>query len=177
MSTIALSFRPASLADTSTLVRLLNESYRPTQVFAQAWTHESDIIAGERINPQQMQNTIEQEHAVLLVAEQNQKIVGCVHIENQQDAAYIGMLTVAPNIQSQGLGKTILSYAEDYALKTWNIRTFKMSVVETRDTLIAFYVRRGYKQTGTYMEYPMDANVGIPKTYLRLEYLIKTIAD
>lgn len=173
----SLSFRTATLADAPKLVELLNHAYRPSQALPQAWTHESDIIEGERINLSQMQNTIRQESSVLLLAEQDEKIIGCVHIENQTDYAYIGMLTVDPNIQSQGLGKTILSYAEDYALKIWNIRTFKMSVVETRDTLIAFYVRRGYKQTGTYMEYPMEANVGIPKSDIRLEYLVKTITD
>ena len=172
---MSILFRPAQLEDAPILVSLLNEAYRPNQVLPQAWTHESDIIEGERINLKQMQNAITQENTVLLVAEQNKKIVGCVHIENQTDSAYIGMLTVDPNIQSQGLGKAILSYAEDYALKTWGIRTFKMSVVETRDTLIAFYVRRGYKQTGTYMDYPMEANVGIPKSDKRLEYLIKSI--
>ena len=171
----SLYFRTATLADAPRLVELLNHAYRPAQALPRAWTHESEIIEGERINLNQMQNTIAQEGAVLLVAEQNEKIVGCVHIENQTDCAYIGMLTVDPHIQSQGLGKAILSYAEDYAFNTWGIRTFKMSVVETRDTLIAFYVRRGYKQTGTYMDYPMEANVGVPKSDIRLEYLIKSI--
>lgn len=170
-----LAFRIAHLSDAAHLVDLLNHAYRPTKVLAQAWTHESDIIAGERISLKQMQIVIEQSNGVLLIAEDQQNIVGCVHIENQKDYAYIGMLTVDPQIQSQGLGKNILNYAENYALNTWGIRSFKMSVVETRDTLIAFYVRRGYQQTGTFMNYPMEANVGVPKTDLRLEYIVKIV--
>lgn len=169
------SFRFANLNDAPILVDLLNQAYRPKQALAQAWTHESDIITGERISLKQMQTIIEQSNSVLLIAEDQQNIVGCVHIEKQKDYAYIGMLTVDPQIQSQGLGKSILNYAENYALNTWGIRTFKMSVVETRDTLIAFYVRRGYQHTGTYMEYPMEANVGVPKMDLKLEYLIKIL--
>ena len=171
----ALLFRIAHLDDAETLVHLLNQAYRPKNTLPQVWTHESDIIEGERINLEQMQNTIQQHHAVLLVAEHNQKIVGCVHIENQHDYAYIGMLTVDPQSQRQGLGKIILNYAEDYAFNNWGIHNFKMSVVETRESLIAFYVRRGYQQTGTYMDYPITANVGIPKTDLKLEYLVKSI--
>ena len=168
-------FRLAHANDATALVDLLNHAYRPAHALAQAWTHESDIIDGKRINLEQMQETIAQQNAVLLVAEHNHQIIGCVHLENQTNYAYIGMLTVDPNIQSQGLGKIILSYAEDYALNTWGIRSFKMSVVETRASLIAFYVRRGYQQTGTYMDYPITANVGIPKTDLKLEYLVKSI--
>ena len=50
-----------------------------------------------------------------------------------------------------------------------------MSVMTVRESLMAYYLRRGYVQTGEFFDYPQDANVGHPKTDLQFEYLMKTV--
>ena len=51
-----------------------------------------------------------------------------------------------------------------------------MVVLSARTALIEFYLRRGYRQVGDKMAYPMDADVGIPKQdNMTVEMLEKSI--
>lgn len=53
-----------------------------------------------------------------------------------------------------------------------------MIVVSGRIELIAFYLRRGYQQTGSVMDYPILAGVGTPKdASLKIEALEKRATD
>ena len=72
------------------------------------------------------------------------------------------MLTVKPKIQTQGLGKALLKRAEDIA-HSKNVRRIKMTVIEGREELIAFYERRGYMFTGKFEPFPTDPVFGISK--------------
>lgn len=164
-------FRQATLDDADALTQLINLAYRP-QIPTLAWTHESDLVTGDRTSLQNLQNILNSDAPILLLTQQD-KILACVQIELCSNEAYIGLLSVHPEYQNLGLGKLMLDYAEQTAQQRWSIKNFKMSVITERKSLLNYYLRRGYQQTGTYMEYPMEANVGIPKTDLKLEYLVK----
>jgi len=78
------------------------------------------------------------------------------------DAWYLGMLTVRPDRQDQQLGRRLLSAAEDYA-RTRGARRIRMTVIHQRETLIAWYERRGYRVTGETEPFPYeDARFGRP---------------
>ena len=51
----------------------------------------------------------------------------------------------------------------------------RMSVIDARNELIAWYERRGYRRTGEYKPFPYgDPRFGIPKRDdLRFEWLVK----
>ena len=56
--------------------------------------------------------------------------------------------------------------------------TMRMTVIDIRDELIAFYERRGYRRTGIKKPFPYgDARFGLPKRDdLRFEVLEKPLA-
>lgn len=61
-----------------------------------------------------------------------------------------------------------------YALKTNpDLYSYEMWVLNLRDELIDFYLRRDYVKTGRISSYPVDAGVGEPLTELQLIHLQK----
>lgn len=165
----------ANLSHAEMLTTLVNAAYRPQHALTTAWTHESDWVTGQRIDLAQMCTALNQKNVVILILIDHERILACVQIEQLQDCAYIGMLSVLPELQNAGLGKIMLDAAEHFAQTQWNIQQFKMSVMTVRESLMAYYLRRGYVQTGEFFDYPQDANVGHPKTDLQFEYLMKTV--
>lgn len=152
------------------LVELVNQAYRPDEA-EQSWSNEAHLVKGNRISQQQMQ-ALWTDHSTLLILKSMQmdtakkrlveKILGCVYIEYQDTAAYIGMLTIAITYQNQGLGHLMLGQAEQHIKKRAAIKTIQMSVLSGRPELLAFYQRRGYQLTGESSAYPVDADVGQP---------------
>jgi GNAT superfamily N-acetyltransferase len=83
--------------------------------------------------------------------------VGCVWLEPVGDgvAWYLGMLTVRPHLQDRQLGRTLLGEAEAWAAQA-GARRIRMTVVGIRDSLIAWYQRRGYVLTGETQPFPYE---------------------
>ena len=84
------------------------------------------------------------------------------------------MLTVAPQLQANGIGKLLLTAAENYA-KENNFESIIMTVISVRTELIAWYERRGYLNTGQTKPFPNDANFGIPKQELKFIVMEKKL--
>ena len=80
--------------------------------------------------------------------------------------AYLGMLCVAPALQSAGLGRRLLDAAEDHA-RSHGIAAMEMTVIDSRETLIAWYERRGYVRTGETRPFPVLRDP--PVTFVVLE--------
>ena len=84
---------------------------------------------------------------------------------------YIGMLTVKPDLQAGGVGRALLQASEDFA-RGFGAALTRMTVVSIRDTLIAWYERRGYRLTGERRPFPYDdERFGVPKVQ-GLEFVI-----
>ena len=63
---------------------------------------------------------------------------------------------------SEGLGRTLLSKAEDY-VREQGAACVQMTVIALRHGLIAWYERRGYRRTGKSEPFPYgDERVGVP---------------
>ncbi|VWC62019.1 GNAT family N-acetyltransferase [Burkholderia lata] len=170
------SYRAANEQDVDALVQLINSAYRPT-ASAAGWTHEAALIDGPRITSVQLAATFRAPDAVLLVAEVEGSIVGCIEVRKDGNTAYIGTLAVSPSMQDRGLGKALLNEAEQFAVRSWKIGTAVMVVLSIRHELIDFYLRRGYSRTGALMRYPFDAGVGMPRDEnLTIETLTRNIA-
>lgn len=176
-----LKFRLADKRDIPSLIELINSAYR--QDHDKSWTNESKIVDGDRINQLQLETLIGQQHAKLprshlLVAESYEQIsteiIGCIGIEYQQDDVEIGTFCIAPHWQNLGYGQQVLKTAEIYALKFKpDLKSYIMWVLDIRQELIDFYLRRGYERTDLIDEYPLDAGVGEPKLELKLVALKK----
>lgn len=163
--------RPATLGDAAAIAALVNAAYRPAPDGG-GWTHEADLIAGDRVTLAQVEAAIV-DSAVLLAFERGQ-LVACVQVQHHETDGHIGMLAVKPACQGTGVGKAMLTYAENYAAREFGARRLVLHVVSARAELIAFYLRRGYRRTNTLLDYPVDQGVGVPRqSGIQIEILEK----
>lgn len=171
-----LSFRTATVADIPALVELVTSAYRG-DVSRQGWTTEADLLDGQRIDPDVLRADIERENSRVVLAERDGELLACAHIAVDGDAGYFGMFSVRPNLQGGGVGKALLAEAERVARDEWKLPAMRMTVIDCRDELIAFYQRRGYARTGIKKPFPYgDARFGIPKRDdLQFEVLEKAL--
>jgi ribosomal protein S18 acetylase RimI-like enzyme len=146
-------FLPATDADVPRIAELMNHAYRGNE----SWSAEQAYIAGDRTTPAFLREDIAANpRATLLkwVDEPGGPARGCVWLEPLDDGAwYLGSLCVAPAQQNAGQGRTLLAAAEAWARERGAARV-RMSVVNVRDTLIAWYERRGYRATGETEPFP-----------------------
>lgn len=160
MKALPLKLSVACEADAKEIAALVNRAYRPSAQVT-GWTHEANLIAGERISTDQVLSLFHELSTILLLR-LGQDIVACVHVQGGQSGTYIGMLATNPAMQAQGIGKQMLLNAEAYAIEHYYASVFKMSVLSSRPELLAFYERRVYALTGQVEEYPLSAGVGQP---------------
>ncbi|TDU79634.1 GNAT family N-acetyltransferase [Streptomyces sp. KS 21] len=172
----ALTFRSAVEADVPDLVELVESAYRGDASRA-GWTTEADYLDGQRTDPEGVRAIIDSADGVLLVVERAGELVACCQLEHRGDHAYFGMFAVRPGLQGGGLGKEILAEAERRARETWGAGEMRMTVVNVREELIAYYVRRGYRRTGELSPFPYgDERFGVPlRDDLAFELLVKPL--
>ena len=154
---------PCDPTDLPAVVDLVNSAYRGEGAQA-GWTTEADYIDGQRTSLDDLSRDME--GATLLVLRQAPagEILACALVEPHLDEgyAYIGMVTVKPGLQAGGVGRAMLQAAEDHAASLGAARA-QMTVVHLRDSLIAWYQRRGYALTGATRPFPYgDDRFGKP---------------
>ncbi len=159
------NFRKAEISDIPALHLLVNSAYRGDSS-KKGWTTEADLLDGQRTDPEGLQEMILSPDSKIELALEQDQILGCVYIKTEEDALYFGMLTVNPELQTQGIGKKLLLRVEELA-REMNKNTIRMTVIGQRQELIAFYERRGYRRTGKTEPFPdHDPRFGLPKTTL-----------
>jgi len=173
-------FRDASLADVPALVALVTRAYRGEASRA-GWTTEADLLEGQRIDPAVLREDITRPRSRVLLAEHDGALLGCAHVAVEDDegdaAGYFGMFAVDPAFQGSGLGRAILAEAERVSREELGMDRMRMTVIVQRESLIAWYERRGYRRTGLYRPFPYgDERFGIPlRDDLRFELLEKEL--
>ncbi|KRD78701.1 GNAT family N-acetyltransferase [Lysobacter sp. Root983] len=180
MNDTPLSFRPATHADTDALIALVESAYRGDSSRV-GWTTEADLLGGRRTGADDISECIDRAHSVLLIAERASadggapELLACAHVAVEDGAGYFGLFSVRPNLQGGGIGKIVLNEAERIAREDWKLPAMRMTVIDAREELIAYYVRRGYRRTGIIKPFPYgDARFGLPKRDdLRFEVLEK----
>jgi ribosomal protein S18 acetylase RimI-like enzyme len=165
----------ATLQDAKELETLLNTAYRG-ETAKLGWTHEADLIAGNvRVNEEMIIESCNAENAVFLkyVNEQNE-IIGCVHLKQNEHKFYLGMFAVHPTQQGSGIGKQILLAAEEYA-KYLGVNVIYMTVISLRTELINWYKAKGYKETGERLPFVEDEITGVHLQQLEFMVLEKKL--
>lgn len=150
----------ADITESLAIAALVNKAYRPAPD-AGGWTHESALVAGDRISSPQVERLFGP-GSLLLVMRRENEIVACVHVERVEQDCWIGMLATLPAEQTVGVGKRVLMAAEALAIDHFAPKRLMMSVLSSRPELLSFYQRRGYQLTGQVTDYPREASVGTP---------------
>jgi ribosomal protein S18 acetylase RimI-like enzyme len=157
-------FYPATDADVPAIVTLMNRAYRGAG--AAGWSTQESYLSGDRITEDILRaDLLAKPQASLLKWEDPEggSLLGCVWIEAiDLDVWYLGSLATDPTLQNSGLGRTLLLAAELWVRERGGKR-IRMNVVNVRDALIAWYVRRGYRKTGETEPFPYgDDRYGAP---------------
>ena len=155
----------ASDGELEAVAALINSAYRG-ESSRQGWTTEADYLDGQRIDAEALRAEFAANPgAIMLVLREadDHPLLGCVWLApDGSDAWYLGMFTIRPDLQDRQLGRGLLAEAEAFA-RGRGARCMRMQVVSIRDTLIAWYARRGYAPTGEMRPFPYDSRFGIAK--------------
>lgn len=140
--------RTATINDIPALVQLLNSAYRGENS-KKGWTTEADLISGSiRTDEKQLKELMEKPGAVFLKSvNENGGIEGCVYLDKRNGKLYLGMLGVNPLLQAKGIGRKIMTAAEDHA-RNAGCPVIFMRVISLRHELIRWYEKQGYCKTG-----------------------------
>jgi ribosomal protein S18 acetylase RimI-like enzyme len=157
----------ATIVDAAELTQLVNSGYRG-ESSKKGWTTEAHLLDGIRIDEMEMIKYFQDPHVTILKYLDNEgNIIGCVYLEVKGDRLYLGMLTVSPLSQANGIGRKLLHQAEIVAAEL-NCKSIYMTVIQSRKELIAWYERRGYHATGEILPFHDGTRFGIPKEEILL---------
>jgi len=160
MPTVAI----ATDADLDAIAALVNAAYRGESSRA-GWTTEADYLEGQRTDAGRLREELAATGGAVMLTlrDDDGSLLGSVWLEPREvDVWYLGMFTIRPNLQARGLGRTLLEESERFA-RGRGARRMRISVIQLREPLIAWYERRGFRATGESVPFPYgDERNGIP---------------
>jgi ribosomal protein S18 acetylase RimI-like enzyme len=170
-----LTITIAANEDIAQIEKLVNSAYRGDSS-RKGWTTEADLLDGIRTNKDVLSGMINRGDSIVLKCNNaKNQLLGCVYLQKKEEKLYLGMLTVAPDIQAQGIGKKLLQASEEYA-QTQQCMAITITVISLRQDLIKWYERRGYKATGERKPFPSnDPRFGLPKQHLEFIVMEKQL--
>jgi len=156
----------AQESDLEPIAALVNSAFRGESSRA-GWTTEADLVGGQRTDPESLRTDLASRPGAVLLTmrdEPDGTLLGSVWLEPKSaDVWYLGMLTIRPDLQARGLGRSMLDEAERYAASR-GARRMRMTVITVRETLIEWYERRGYTRTGELLPFPYGIDrFGLPQ--------------
>jgi len=176
-----MTLEDALASDIPAVAALMNFAFRGAGPVT-SWNTESVYIAGDRTSVALIEADIaDKPDARLLIVRDaaTRAPIASVWLEPVGGGTwYLGSLTIDPTLQNGGAGRKMLAVSEDW-VRARGGRTIRMTVVHVRDTLIAWYLRRGYHLTGETEPFPYDdARFGVPlRDDLHFVVLEKTLSS
>jgi GNAT superfamily N-acetyltransferase len=135
---LATSVRAAGPADVPALVALINQAYEIERFFVEGdRTDEEEIAAMQRVG-----------HFLVLDRGDHRGLAGAVYVRIEGGRGYFGMLSVAPDVRSAGLGKRLVAVAEALCLAR-GCHAMDLQIVNLREELGPWYRSLGYHEVGT----------------------------
>jgi len=140
MADIGVVLREASLLDLDQLVEL-----------------EQRCFASDRMSKRSFKHQLQQEHNLLLVAEQGARLIAYALVFMRQGAslARLYSIAVAPDAHGMGLGRQVLDAVEQEAAEAGRM-FMRLEVRRDNQAAINLYQRMGYRQFGLYTDYYED---------------------
>jgi GNAT superfamily N-acetyltransferase len=153
--------RVATEADVPALVRLINLAYRVEDFF----------LHGDRTQASEIRSLLTDDCFLVVDGAPSSdgapaELAGAVYIAIDGDRGYFGMLAVNPARQGTGLGRALVTAAEDHCRRR-GCRWLDLSVVDLRTELPPFYYKLGYKEFGV-SPFPEPARLTRPAQLIRM---------
>ena len=150
-----LKFSKCQNSDIKDIVVLVNNAYRNKN--SNAWTSESHLLSGKRIDESRLEKILNKLDSHIYIVKSDDNILGCIQARLENKEIHIGLFAIDSKFQSAGIGKRLLEFAENESSKFWGIKSFVMEVISNRTELIEFYIRRGYINTNSYLDFPKSS--------------------
>jgi predicted N-acetyltransferase YhbS len=151
----APAIRIAAPADAANITAVINAAFRIAEGF---------FVDGNRITQAEVEQSLRK--GAFLLAEDGDKINGCVYVELRGERSYLGLLSVDPTYQQGGHGSLLMLEAEKYCREQGS-RFMDILIVNLREELPPFYEKRGYVQNGT-SPFPEDVETRMPCHFINM---------
>lgn len=137
MDSLAISVRRAVPGDAAALADLVNRAY----------AIEATFVDGDRTNAAEIAQLIAR--GTFLVLEQEGGLAAAVLVEpgGAGTWGYLGMLSVAPQMQGRGLGTRLVRIAEALCEAAGHA-TVRLKIINLREELARWYRSLGYREVG-----------------------------
>ena len=146
--------RLAEASDADSLTRLINAAFSVERFF----------LDSDRLDIDEVRRRLAA--GAFLIEEDRDALLGCVYIEIRGERGYIGLLSVDPARQRNGLGKRMMAAAEDRCHKQ-GCRFVDLQIVNIREELPGFYRSLGYTETGV-APFPADVFTKMPCHFVNM---------
>jgi len=148
-------------SEVPTIVSLVNRAYRGWGA-VRSWTVE-DFIAEPRVDEAEIRQDLADPSVRLRIVRDEASGAPIATVRLQDEGAglwQLGMLSVDPDRQKDGLGQRIMAAAEEIA-RSEGAQRMRLYVVHRRPELLSWYGRRGYRPTGETRPFPgQEAEAG-----------------
>jgi predicted N-acetyltransferase YhbS len=131
-----ITIRIAADADAERITGLVNAAFKVERFF----------IDRDRIDVAKVRAMLRT--GKYLLTEHRAGLIACVYVEIRGERGYFGLLAVDPARQGEGLGRRMMTEAEDYA-RAAGCTFADLRIVNLRAELPRFYRRLGYEETAT----------------------------
>lgn len=133
---MSMEFRFAEESDLAALTTLINSAFQVEHFFK----------LDDRIRLESARDYFRRGR--FLVAQDEGSLAGCVYVELRGDRAYLGLLSVDPARQNNGLGRRLVAAAEEFA-REMGAHHMDLTVINLRTELPPIYEKLGYTVTGS----------------------------
>ncbi|MEE2729732.1 MAG: ribosomal protein S18-alanine N-acetyltransferase [Pseudomonadota bacterium] len=118
---------------------------------------ELQCFDSDRLSKRSFKHQLQQDHNLLLVAEQQQTLLGyvLVFMRRGTSLARLYSIAVSPGAHGMGLGRRLLEQAEEEAAEQGRM-FMRLEVRRDNAAAIGLYQRMGYRQFGLYTDYYED---------------------
>jgi len=151
--------RVAATQDVEGITTLINAAFRKAESF---------FIDGDRIDCESIRSLMGK--GQFLLVEEKGIYMGCVYLELRGERAYLGLLSVDPQLQRTGIASALMKAAEEDCVKA-GCQYMDLRTVDLRTDNRAFYGRRGYVETGT-EPFPAGLNPKLPCHFVNMSKLL-----
>lgn len=133
----ALATRAAAASDATLIAALVNRAFAIEKAFTD----------GERTSIEEIR-ALMAKGMFLLADDDAGPPYACAYVEQRGYRAYLGMLSIDPDRQGQGLGRRMLTAVESYC-RARRVRAMDIRILSLRAELPPFYRKLGYVEAGT----------------------------
>ncbi|KAI3553919.1 acetyltransferase [Colletotrichum abscissum] len=170
---ISVTFRVATKDDAPQVAQLVEAAFRAEDSRAD-WTADMELGRSFRYSADEALATIINPDAVVLMGFDFHGVLATsvqVVFKREAQMARIAMLSVNPQLQRSGVGRQTLDSAQAYAWKHYDIKKLGLNALSSREKLLAWYERCGYRRTGETSPFPVDRfpRLDLPKDLCFIE--------